>query len=222
MNKTNDLSPATWPDGYRQWTGTFPELLEQARAVLAHLDPSIEAPSARLLRYYQDRKVLGRGQRQGTRSIFRFEDLERVVGAKALIKQSWTLDNANRLMDHHVPGAAGISGLLYCQGSSQSAHASHLEASGSSSAPDAVAVVAQLMARSGSSPRSPLVSGFNGLSIQGALSAPRASLNTQAMSAVCPAPWLHVYIDEAAARRASPTERAQAHAALDALLQTLR
>lgn len=222
-----------WPDDYKSWTGTIQELADTATQVLQALEPDVKAPNLRLLRYYQQSGVMGRGRKEGSQAIFGFEDLERVVAAKGLVKQNWTLDQAVSLMDTHP---APVSSLLYgsptasLSGTLPVPPVSPLAASAEpASAQD---VVARLMARStlGASASSHS-SGALGMSSTPTLATANAIVRSVSpkmaapapvatpMQAIQPAPWMTVYLDEAAARRASPADR---QAAVDALLSALR
>lgn len=115
MKKT-PASVLHWPDDYRQWSGDFRALVETAAEVLRALEPTAKAPNERLLRYYQQQGVLGRGRKEGNRSVFTFEDLDRVVAAKALVNNSWTLEHAATLFANTPPAEtapAGYAGLVY-------------------------------------------------------------------------------------------------------------
>lgn len=235
--KTNN-SPKQWPDAYRDWTGTFRDLATTATEVLAVLEPQAKAPTERLLRYYQHQGVLGRGEKQGNRALFTFADLERVVAAKGLVQQNWTLDNAAKLFSSAGEHPEAVSALLYASPTPMSSAgpalnasaASGLEAAHPPGGEDASSVVARLMATSHglSSPHKSVRSlGALGGQLSGVVSPAIASglsgqLNASPVQSIRPTPWLTVYLDEAAAQGATPAERAQACVSLEALLKTLR
>lgn len=231
-------SPKQWPDDYRDWTGTFRDLAITATEVLAVLEPQAKAPTERLLRYYQNQGVLGRGEKQGNRALFAFADLERVVAAKGLVQQNWTLDNAAKLFSSVGPHPEAVSSLLYASPTPMSSPGPALNASADSGmAPacpaggeDASSVVVRLMASSHglSSPHKSVRSlGALGGQVSGSVSPTLASdvsgqLNASPVQSIRPTSWLTVYLDEGAAQGAAPAERAQARATLEALLKTLR
>lgn len=245
-----------WPDDYRNWTGTIKELADTAGFILRTLDPDIKAPNIRLLRYYQQSGVMSRGQMQRGQAIFGFEDLERVVAAKGLVKQNWTLDQAVSLMDsHHSP----VSSLLYASPEESAplrdrASTSQAVVESQGVAPAAPApgtarsaqdVVARLMAKSGAldtHPKAPpaALNAAHVAQAQGMVfptaptprvlrgvpapfvAAPKGVASPpspQPLLGIQAAPWMTVYLDEAAARHASPTDR---KAAIDVLVSALR
>ena len=223
-------SPPVWPQDYRQWTGSFKELVTTAQEVLALLEPTAKPPTERLLRYYQQNNVLGRGRRgHGNQAVFGFEDLAAIVTAKGLVQQNWTLDNAAKLLATPGQKASDVSTMLYASPAVLPPTAPAAFASMAVSEPllvaDAQSVVARLMAQSHHTPSPNRAAP---LALQGALTrsvasaSPAAALNTSPVQAIRPAPWLTVYLDEAASQGAAPAERAQACAALEALLNTLR
>lgn len=229
-----NTSALSWPDGYRDWSGSFQELVDTAAAVLAALEPSAKAPTARLLRYYQQQGVLGRGTRQGNRSVFRFADLERVVATKGLVQNNWTLDNAAKLFSTQAQVGEDVSALLYAPSPEPAALPSAptlgavapMGLGRSMASPDATSVVARLMAQNHPRPAPQMRYALGVGSSKGAPAGVAAPASTAYAShpvqAVRPAPWLTVYLDEAAARGAAPAERAAARSALEALLTTLR
>lgn len=225
----NIPSSKQWPADYLTWSGSFSELVKTASEVLALLEPHAKPPTERLLRYYQQQGVLGRGERQGNRSLFGFDDLERVVATKGLVQQNWTLDNASKLFSASV-GSEPVSALLYSPSPAPAAEASSVFLAQQACAPssavqeDATSVVARLMASSHaaqpnhvrSKSVSPLVAP---LPVSTALG---GSIKTSAVKSYQPTPWLTVYLDEAAVQGAAPQERALACQTLEALLKHLR
>ena len=217
-----------WPQDYQQWTGSFKELVAAAQAVVAQLEPQAKAPTERLLRYYQQQGVLGRGTRgHGNQAVFGFEDLAAIVTAKSLVQQNWTLDNAAKLFATPGQKASDVSSMLYSpSGNARVAEAQPAFGAASAVPTSAQSVVAQLMAQSHHTPHP---GRGTPLALQGALNgptrsavAPAAAYASAPVQSIRPVPWLTVYLDEAAAQGAAPTERAQARAALEALLKTLR
>lgn len=149
----NRNTPNRWPDDYLTWTGSFKDLVSASAEVLAVLDPTVKAPNERLLRYYQQESILGRGQKlqDGNRAVFSFDDLERVVAAKGLVKQNWTLSNAAKLLSSTDPSSESVTSLLYASPAPMGTPSlSMASASLASATPQqATDVVARLMARSG-------------------------------------------------------------------------
>lgn len=233
----NTSRPLRWPDDYKGWSGTIKDLADMAARVLEQLDPQAKAPNIRLLRYYQQLGVVGRGQKKGATAMFGFNDLERVVAAKGLVQQNWTLDQAVNLLNSHP---APVSSLLY--GDVSAPHEPTLSSPApavkdkpaSSTPPSASEVVARLMASStiagAKAPAHSLTRGGTSASLlpqslvraaqaQLAKEQKPAAIPSNPVQALHPAPWMTVYLDEAAARRASPADR---QAAIDALLSALR
>ena len=224
-------TPSTkiWPDDYRQWTGSFRELAATAAEVLALLEPAAKAPTERLLRYYQQEGVLGRGSRQGNRSLFDFSDLERVVATKGLVQQNWTLDNAAKLFSTAGQTPEAVTSLMYASPTSADLPLAQSNAFMASSAPsgeDASSVVARLMASNHALPpvkasALPPVRAAVAPSLGGSLGMSK-TLNVSPVQSFRPTPWLTVYLDEAAAQGAAPDERALARETLETLLKNLR
>lgn len=248
-------TPLNWPDDYRNWSGTIKELADTAADVLRTLEPDVKSPNIRLLRYYQQSGVMGRGKKRGGQAIFGFKDLERVVSAKGLVKKNWTLEQAVSLMDS---SPSPVSFLLYADPSRSPAtprgavdlplsvksgddDCSPAPSGASQSAQD---VVARLMAKSGTLSHAPQAwspastASVNTASVSSAHGlvfpsfSPKGVLQTDSSrndSATFPpskpllgvqaAPWMAVYLDEAAARRASSADR---EAAIQALISALR
>jgi len=143
-------TPRQWPNDYLSWTGSFSDLVTTAAEVVALLEPSVKAPTERSLRDYQQRGLLGRGQRQGgNKAVFGFDDLQRVVATKGLVKQNWTLAHASSLLNSDEPAEAEVVQLMYASPQSfPLGGALMANAAGSAdSASNASAVVARLMAR---------------------------------------------------------------------------
>lgn len=231
------ILPKTWPDDYRQWTGSFRDLVRVATEVLAQLEPEAKAPTERLLRYYQQEGVLGRGSRQGNSAVFNFADLERVVATKSLVQQNWTLDNAAKLFSTSGQQPEAMTSLLYASPSSLSLGDNPVGMpNGFMSSPalpgngeGATSVVARLMASNHAMPPPakpsalPPVRAMAAPALRGSLGPGLSkTLNVAPVQSYRPTPWLTVYLDEAAAQGAAPDERAQARDTLEALLKTLR
>lgn len=76
--------PAEW----QNWEGTFDELILESGKVLAQVAPGTSQPSGSLVRYYQQKGMVGRGRPQGRTKRFGAEELAQVVGTKWLAEQS--------------------------------------------------------------------------------------------------------------------------------------
>lgn len=81
-----------WSQKYLNWTGDFQALVETANAVLVSLDPPTEGISASLVRHYQSKDLVGRGQKSGRQAFFNIDDLRAVVETKIMAVNGWGLD----------------------------------------------------------------------------------------------------------------------------------
>lgn len=91
--KSTSSTPAL-PAEWKNWEGTFDELILESGKVLAQVAPGTSQPSGSLVRYYQQKGVVGRGRTQGRTKRFGAEELAQVVGAKWLAEQSIPLSLA--------------------------------------------------------------------------------------------------------------------------------
>lgn len=182
-----------WPTDYRTWKGTLPELVKTANAVLANKVPDSIPVSVRTARHYQDKGLIGRGDKQGRSAHYGFTDLEALVASKELVSGGLPIDYASSLMAN-TPMEA-ITTALAPSGQSASA------------------VVANMMR---SAHLAPLVSHQ---AVPHAFNAPVMSLSSATRSVapplhspmnLSPVAWLQLHVDEAALRVASATERTQA------------
>lgn len=221
-----------WPHDYHAWTGSFADLVTTAAEVVSSLDPSAKLPTERALRDYQQRGLLGRGTKLpgGNRSVFTFEDLDRVVATKGLVQKKFKLEHAESLLNSASAAVGPVSNMVYA--SPQSAPSAWSAAVGGSleSAPsmgNASDLVARMMARS---PQA----GFQGAlqaSVAPAGLSPSASKAAAPLAAQAyvstpvesarPTSWLTIYLDPSAAQGAPETERALARAALQSVLDRL-
>lgn len=103
MNENKTDSPAKWPEGYRNWTGDFNDLVSTAGQIVARLNPGTKPPSASLIRHYQQIGCVGRGQKQGRASIFGFNELFQAVAAKDMAGSGMGLDLASQLVNNSAP-----------------------------------------------------------------------------------------------------------------------
>ncbi len=225
-----------WPADYTSWTGSFSDLVATAAEVVALLEPEAKAPTERTLRDYQQRGLLGRGAKApgGNKAVFGFEDLERVVAAKGLLRQNFGLKHVTSLLNSTPSADSSVTSVLYASSAAPS-----VAMGGVAPAPSASDVVARLMAQPTASVApalrskgllpavgQSLLDSFGGL--QGTAGRPVASPQTTShyvstpMEALRPTGWLTVYVDPTAAQGASVDERAQARAALQSLLDRLR
>ena len=225
MNKT----PRQWPHDYHAWTGSFADLVSAAAEVMASLDPQTKAPTERALRDYQQRGLLGRGTKVGgNRSVFSFEDLDRVVATKGLVGQKFTLDHAESLLNSASMHQGSVSDMVYAS-SSTKAYTGNLGGSLEMSAPsDASGLVARLMAKSPSPVvAAPVFQGFAKAAPASKAAQPRGvsgrteTYTATSVEALRPASWLTIYLDPSVAQGAPDEERAQARAALQSVLDRL-
>ena len=98
-----------WPQDYLNWTGGFNELVDTATTILSDIAPEAKAPTASIVRYYQQQDLVGRGTRKGKTSEFSFQDLSQLVATKQMLDQQVSLSVTKNVFDH-VP-AAYISSL---------------------------------------------------------------------------------------------------------------
>ena len=104
MNKKpSNPQPPKLPDQWNDWEGTFDELIVESGKVLAQVSPETTSPSGSLVRYYQQKGVVGRGTTSGRTKRFGAQELSQVVGAKWLVGNSIPLDLAKSA----ITGAAG-------------------------------------------------------------------------------------------------------------------
>lgn len=89
MNKSKQ-----WPEDYQNWSGSFDELVDTARAIQSEWAPTEKLLNPRLVRHYQSVGAVGRGVREGRSSRFYFSDLAALMATKSLVKEGWTLSNA--------------------------------------------------------------------------------------------------------------------------------
>lgn len=92
-----------WPDDYKQWQGSFDELVETAGEIISKTTTETTKPTASLIRHYQQIGAVGRGEKMGRSRVFGFEDLVSVVATKGLVKQGIGLDITSSLVKKASP-----------------------------------------------------------------------------------------------------------------------
>lgn len=92
-----------WPDDYKQWQGSFDELVETAGEIISNITTETAKPTASIIRHYQQIGAVGRGEKTGRSRIFGFEDLVSVVATKGLVKQGIGLDITSSLVKNASP-----------------------------------------------------------------------------------------------------------------------
>lgn len=98
------------------WTGNFEDLLRESGDLLEQ--EGLPRPTPSLLRYYQRQGLLGKGERRGREAHFSEEDLSRVLTAKKLVNEGWSLKGATGLVNNSSPSEAlGYANFLQSQDS---------------------------------------------------------------------------------------------------------
>lgn len=90
----------TWPQDYLNWTGGFDDLVTTASEILKQVAPGMKAPTASIVRYYQQQNLVGRGVRQGKTSQFSFEDLSQLVTTKQMLDQQVSLTMTKNVFEN--------------------------------------------------------------------------------------------------------------------------
>lgn len=118
----NPSSVPPLPDEWQNWEGTFDELILESGKVLAQVAPGTSQPSGSLVRYYQQKGVVGRGRTQGRTKRFGAEELAQVVSTKWLAEQSIPLSLAKTAVtsspenSQHHPAQALVAQLMQSAG----------------------------------------------------------------------------------------------------------
>lgn len=217
-----------WPDGYRNWQGTFEDLVATAQAIQAEMDPGSKPLNARLLRHYQAEGAVGRGVKTGRSSQFGYADLVSAVAAKGLVGEGWSLRQSASLLSNTPTDA--VAALV----------SSRNDPSGEPEN-DAMRLVRELMGSSSEASRSAFaaprlmgqVQAVRGAAPSASFGLPRSaacpvsprpasSLPTNCLTAAAITPWLSLSIDEAACAQAAPAEREAAACALEVWARRLR
>lgn len=84
---TDKYTPNVLPEEFKNWTGSFEDLVSTSTQLLAQLTPEVSAPSASVIRYYQQQGVVGRGITRGRTKVFTAAELEQVITAKQMAGQ---------------------------------------------------------------------------------------------------------------------------------------
>jgi hypothetical protein len=221
---------------YADWTGSFPQLVSQANAILRAQGQGEDVLTERTARHYQSEKLLGPGVKEGRTARFGYADLAALVATKTLaktvgLKNASSLFAQSQAMAPEVPlakavdpGTAAMDTVARLLAGAQTPYATtahyqdgtaavaalnwaNTSALGDAAPVHAFAAAAPSLLRGHAPTLSAVASP--------AAPAPRAFTHHS------PSPWLTVALDEAALALASPAERQRAAAALTALAATV-
>lgn len=103
MNSPPAHTAGAWPEGYRQWSGDFNDLVRTVGKIVAELNPGAKPPSASLIRHYQQIGCVGRGQKQGRSSTFGFDELFQAVASKDMAGSGVGLELTSQIMNNSAP-----------------------------------------------------------------------------------------------------------------------
>jgi hypothetical protein len=228
-------SEKKWPGDYLGWSGSFDDLVQTTAEVMALLDPEAKAPTASLMRHYQQINTVGKGERVGRSSRFSFRDLSMAVATKGLVKNGIGLNMVSSLVSNSSPAVLQAYSSPAQSKTMAEQTVSDLMAGAGLASPLirnikslSLNTPTRMMGEAASyRPNTPL-GACGGMSIGAAVfpqtnSMPDAGAAVdRSMRMLQPAPWLTMYIDDAALALADTGVRESTADTLELLAVQLR